>query len=654
MTKKSFAATLVSFKTLFHKYLKWRHPVSDPNLEYNYDFLPPLPMRNVPKFTLPPLPSLKWVLLTGVQAIRTLLNTIANDISKPFEEIEAPINESLEALEKAIENDHPIRAVFAVMKIVKEISELGHDVEKLLGLVESIKDAIESKDMGACVHIGKELLDEIQEVSKRCQTQELTSIQDYKDMFRVIPLPQIADTFETDATFAELRVAGPNPMMVTQVTAPITKLALTEAQYQQVMGNDDSMAKAIEEKRLYVCDYAALNGAVQGTFQGKDSQKQKYMGAPIALYAYPVQSQGDQRMLPVAVQTGQDPVTSSVILRAAPDVSDSEKANWEMAKTMVNTSDGNYHEAISHLGQTHMIMEIFALATENVLTGHPIGDLLIPHFEGTFFINYGAQASLIAAGGTIDKIMGGTIDQSRVFAAVGTQLRQFNFDNTCLKKDLASRGVDDPTTFPYYPYRDDALLVWGAIEAWAQAYVDIHYSDDDAVHDDTKLQDWLAQLTAFDGGRMRGIGEKGRIRTKKYLAHLLTDVMFTGSAQHAAVNFPQSSIMAFSPVMPLAGYTAFPDNSPATEADWVSQMPPRDMAMDQLNTGTLLGSVYYTRLGYYPEDAFASQEQKDAVEAALKAYQEALETVEGQIKERDPYGTYPYLLPSRIPLSINI
>ena len=56
---------------------------------------------------------------------------------------------------------------------------------------------------------------------------------------------------------------------------------------------------------------------------------------------------------------------------------------WDKAKTAVQAADGNYHEAVSHLGQTHLVVEAFVMATENQLSGHPVAKLLQPHFEGT-------------------------------------------------------------------------------------------------------------------------------------------------------------------------------------------------------------------------------------------------------------------------------
>ena len=71
---------------------------------------------------------------------------------------------------------------------------------------------------------------------------------------------------------------------------------------------------------------------------------------------------------------------------------------WEMAKLVVQVADGNYHELFTHLARTHLVIEAFAVATHRHLAqAHPLWALLVPHFEGTLFINDQAATSLIAA-----------------------------------------------------------------------------------------------------------------------------------------------------------------------------------------------------------------------------------------------------------------
>ena len=50
-----------------------------------------------------------------------------------------------------------------------------------------------------------------------------------------------------------------------------------------------------------------------------------------------------------------------------------------------------FHELISHLGRTHLLIEPFAVATKRVLPkSHPVSLVLLPHFVGTILINHAA------------------------------------------------------------------------------------------------------------------------------------------------------------------------------------------------------------------------------------------------------------------------
>jgi len=72
--------------------------------------------------------------------------------------------------------------------------------------------------------------------------------------------------------------------------------------------------------------------------------------------------------------------------------------------------------------------------------------------------------------------------------------------------------------------------------------------------------------------------------------------------------------------------------------------------LTQLNLGTLLGSVHYTRLGQYGSDYFTDPK----VQTALDKFQRALTAIEESMNNSGLATTYPYLLPSLIPQSINI
>jgi arachidonate 15-lipoxygenase len=489
----------------------------------------------------------------------------------------------------------------------------------------------------------KNVLDGLKEKSP---TGRASSLEDYRKLFAYIALPEIANTFQNDEVFAYMRVAGPNPVIIERMTAPDARFPVTEEQYKAVMGDSDSLPVAIAEGRVYWLDYAILDGALNGTF-GTQPQTQKYLYAPLAMFAVPSSDISNRLLRPVAIQCGQKPTDYPVITPST------GADAWLMAKTVVQVADANFHEAVSHLARTHLLVGPFAIATHRQLpSNHPLFALLVPHFQGTLAINNAAQAFLVAPQGGVNDLLSSTIENSRVLAVKGLQARGFNAD--MLPRRLKDRGVDDKTSLPVYPYRDDGLLVWGAIRDWVAAYLGLYYGSDDAVKGDRALQNWAKELVAFDGGRLQdfGDGKNSEIETLKYLTDAVTMVIFTASAQHAAVNFPQNGIMSYAPAMPTAGYKpAQSIGTGSTQKDWFDLLPPLEQAQSQLNLLYLLGSVYFTKLGYYEDGHFTDPK----VAEPLKAFQNRLTEIDTIIDRSNlERPDYTYLKPSNIPQSINI
>jgi arachidonate 15-lipoxygenase len=559
---------------------------------YNYSYLPPLAMAAA--IPLDDYPTLDWFVLVARRAFDVLINTLESEVGK-----QATYQHDAGFLELKEIIEHPKAA----------------SIEKTIAAIITSFQAHVTRDTAE-------------------------SLEDYNKLFRFIALPAISRTFQEDVVFAAMRVAGPNPLVIEQVSKLDYRFPVTEAQYQSVMGSQDSLVVAGQEGRLYLADYAAFDGALNGSFPSA----QKYLAAPLALFAVP-QSSTPRGLVPVAIQCAQRPGPLNPIITP----NNSDPYNWMMAKSIVQTADGNYHEAVSHLGRTHLVTEPFVIATERQLASvHPVGILLRPHFEGTLFINNAAQSSLIGSQGGVDELLAATIDADRVYAAKSVQ--SYVFNDAMLPTALKQRGVDDPAQLPVYPYRDDALLIWNAIHKWASDYLAIYYQTDADVQADFELQNWVAELLSHDGGRMQGMGRDGRVQTRDYLVDAVTLIIFTASAQHASVNYPQSFIMSYAPAMPLAGYAPTPSSARGARlADYLSLLPSLEQAQKQLNLGYILGSVYYTKLGDYPPFA------DGRVEAPLQSFQKALRHIEDMINERNQERPpYEFLLPSKIPQSINI
>lgn len=463
------------------------------------------------------------------------------------------------------------------------------------------------------------------------------SLEDYAALFRSIGLPPIGARTGDDAGFAEMRVAGPNPVMLRRIDRPDPRLPLTEAQYRAVLPGD-SLAAAAAEGRLYLVDYQKLE-RIEGS-PGPDGIR-KYLYAPLALFAV---DRTTRQLRPLAIRCRQAPGDDNPVF--TPD----DGPNWTIAKTIVEIADGNLHESVTHLARTHLLMEPFVISAHRQLAAnHPVMILLWPHFEGTLAINQAAWQHLIADKGAVARLLGGTIEESRGLAADG--VRNCHFRESVLPRELQARGALDDTWLAHYPYRDDALLYWKAISQWVLDYLTLYYPSDEEIGRDVELLAWIDEIGAADGGRVLGF-ERAPSATIAGLAEALTMILYTCSVQHAAVNFPQYSLMSYTPNMPLAGYAPAPTSkSGGTEADLLNLLPPMNVAELQMELGFILGSIHYTTLGQYRPGHFTDPR----VAAPLALFQSRLDEIGDVIDVRNTVRTpYQFLTRSGIPQSINI
>ena len=605
--------------------------------------LPGVPLaHSVPLDNLPTLQW--WGLLIGI-SLKIVRNALAvklegvdrGELDSPRARYEAQLAEC-DAIEAQV------AALVAPPPAPAQESFLGHLVSDL----EAVVARAEYDTRIAALKAHKARLEELMKVEDAHGLGAAlpASLDAYRALFDTLPLPGIAWTFEDDGEFAALRVGGPNAMLITAVGESLpANFPLTDAQYAAVV-NGDALADALTDGRLFMLDYAVLGQLEAGTWGGLA----KHVWAPLALFAVPP---GGSSLVPVAIQCGQDPDIWPIF---TPSVAAADQWGWEIAKLVVQIADGNYHELVVHLAGTHLVIEGVAMATHRHLaTVHPIWALLVPHFEGTLFINEAAATSLIAPDGPIDHIFAGTIDSTQELA-VAARLG-FDFTAKMLPHDLAARGVGPGSALADFPYRDDGLLVWEAIHGWVRGYVGLYYASDADVLADSELAAWAACISGE--AKIRGFGP---ITSIAALVDACTMIIFTASAQHAAVNFPQKDIMAFAPAVTGAGWQSAPvAQGGQTKSEWLAMMPPMALALEQLNVLELLGSLHYRPLGDYrstnaPYDPWFADPRVAGPEGPLPVFQAQLAGIEARIIARNAerLRPYPYLQPSLIPTSINI
>ncbi|CAI8014486.1 Allene oxide synthase-lipoxygenase protein [Geodia barretti] len=321
------------------------------------------------------------------------------------------------------------------------------------------------------------------------------------------------------------------------------------------------------------------------------------------------------------------------------------------------SSHSQFHEISSHYLTCHAVMETYSMGLmRNIPNAHPVYKLLRPHVRYTMAINRKARESLINATGILARTFSvGADGELEVFKRCGTA---YSVHWSNIKHNTEERGVDDASKLPHYYYRDDGYRVWDAIESYVTEIIDMFYVNDASVSEDEELQSF-ANDVHFNGfpayGGSLGHEFPSSIATKAELVQICTLVMFTGSAQHAAVNFGQYTYYSFVPNAPFVLHKPPPTRKGKLKfKDLMDSLPDKEETLAtnvlvSLLSGYSPDEIY---LGAYPPEQFVEERAKQAV----KELDVKLKQIYEMIKKRNEGLDVPYIYmsPKNIPNSITI
>jgi len=449
------------------------------------------------------------------------------------------------------------------------------------------------------------------------------TVASFKRYYPLRPVPAVAQRWMRDEEFARQRLDGINPYLLRLATELPGHFPVTDDTLRGVLPPHASLAQLLAEHRLFLLDYEILHGLtpVFGRF----------CVAPMALFWRDDQG----RLMPLAIQLGQSPAEAPVIFTPK-----DEHWTWLLARSFVQCAEGAYHEVVAHLCRTHLVMESVWVATARSLPlQHPVYQLLQPHFSGTLDINHKARTSLLAPGGPIDESI--AIGAEGSLTLLGLAYERWDFDATCPRLDLQRRGLDTPELLPGYHYRDDALALFGAIEAFVAELLRLYYPDDAAVQADVELQAWAQELQSPEGARIRRLPlSDGCFAGFEQLHHVVARVIFNCSVEHAAVNNGQYDQFGWIPNTPGSLYLPPPrDHRANNEASFVYALPEGLAVGEQLTLVHLLSKRTQHPLGTYPDTFFVGDH---AARAALDRFRARLDDIGRGIVERNRQLAVPY------------
>jgi len=611
------------------------------------------------------------------------------------------VHDTYEALRKDLSLLHPGRDIRELHAFLQSLAELPkalegivnvpRDLEKMAGgLAAVFKEFIAT---GPTAFLKSTLFDMLNSDHGRDYLQA-KSLQDYQDLFALLPPPmqmQVpvqpwmpaggAPPWQQDWFFGWLQIAGFNTTMLRGVTlepqagsqAAVLyelreKMPVTDEILQRVTGDRTiTLADAVRHRRLYVCDYALLDGVPSDVLNGE----QRYLCAPVALFYWnpvppPGFPPGEGVLQPVAIQLAQRFDAERAPIFTPNDCADANDPNglkWQLAKFIVNTVCAIEHETIAHLGDCHLTIEPIVVAAHRQLAEqHPLLKLLIPHFRFTININDDALHSLIIPGGVVAANVGPDIEATRHM--LSTAHAAWRWDDNNPDRLFHLRGVD---ALPVFPFRDDTRLLWNAITTFVGGYLRSYYRDDQDVREDDELQGFIAELVSpkyagfkgLDGLRASGDPQRPwQLDSLDYLVQIVSQIIYIAGPQHGSVNYAQFPLMSYAPSVAGTIYREPPGRSTevTSESECLAWYPPLDLALYSVSFEYLLSGVQYDTFGHYESNPRTPYFTDPKVQPLVADLQDALALAEIEIRRRNRSRPmpYPFQLPSQLANSISI
>ena len=179
--------------------------------------------------------------------------------------------------------------------------------------------------------------------------------------------------------------------------------------------------------------------------------------------------------------------------------------------------------------------------------------------------------------------------------------------------------------------------------------MDLYYDSDASVRTDRELQNFVTELGAEDGGRVRGLPT---VDTREALARFIANAIERATTYHNAINYSVFPYMGFVAGMPLSAYAKAPTSRPATEEDFLAMLPPLHLALGQMSDYWTISGLLVNRLGHYKRGYF----QDPAAAKLAKDFAAQLATIDDEIEARNKTRplAYEQVLPKKTAQSITV
>uniref|UniRef100_A0A6N2NA16 Lipoxygenase n=1 Tax=Salix viminalis TaxID=40686 RepID=A0A6N2NA16_SALVM len=387
-----------------------------------------------------------------------------------------------------------------------------------------------------------------------------------------------------DDEFAREAVSGINPVSIERLRVFPPKSNLDPEIYgplesalkeEHILGhlNGLSVSQALEENKLFMIDYHDIYLPFLDRINALDGRKA--YATRTLFFLTPLGT-----LKPIAIELSLPPAGPNSRSKrvVTPPVDATGSWIWQLAKAHVCSNDASVHQLVHHWLRTHASLEPFILAAHRQLSAmHPVFKLLDPHMRYTLEINALARQNLINGDGVIESCF--TPGQYSMEISAAAYKNFWRFDKESLHADLIRRGmaVPDPSQ-PHglkllledYPYAQDGLLIWSAIDSWVRTYVEHYYPNSSTVCNDRELQAWYSEAINVGHFDLRDADWWPKLATSDDLVWILTVLIWLASAQHAALNFGQYSFGGYVPNRPALMRRLIPEENDPEYANFLA------------------------------------------------------------------------------------
>uniref|UniRef100_A0A673FJY3 Arachidonate 5-lipoxygenase-like n=1 Tax=Sinocyclocheilus rhinocerous TaxID=307959 RepID=A0A673FJY3_9TELE len=455
-------------------------------------------------------------------------------------------------------------------------------------------------------------------------------LDDFKRIFWKLRSPIAEYTmkhWKEDSFFGYQFLNGSNPRMITRCKELPSNFPVTGDMVQSSLIPTTTLKEELKKGNIFLVDHAIMDGIPANVIRDKT----QHIAAPLCLlYEHP-----EKGLIPIAIQLDQKPDKDTpVFLPSDPPLA------WLLAKMWVRHAEFQVFQLLSHLLRTHLVVEVICVSTLRQLPAvHPIYKLLTPHLRYTLEINCRGRTQLISPDGIFKRVVSTGGDGLLILAQ--REYKVLTYRSLQPKFDFLDRGV---TKLRDYFYRNHSMMLWDVIQNFVSGIVSLYYKSDSEVEQDSELQAWINDVAV-----------EGFLKTKEELITLLSVVIFTSTAQHAATNNGQFDWCAWVPNTPCTMRHPPPtDKDAVTMGMIMDTLPDISQSCVQMAITWHLGRAQPDAIpmGQYVEQYFTEPAALRVIDKFRKELKELEEQIIAQNEGLELQ--YLYLCPSRMENSITI